>query len=225
MPTASQLLQFDADEYRKQIRQRSDEEILASIYKKRCQETSSSMSLGAGAAAAAVVTHGLSVAASVVYGNRKLSVASQKLQVLEQEWSRRGHSSPEHCIQDTVVPMVFGALSLLVGGGVDTAYLHGGIEAVSAASSTGTHQLLTEGVQGNSVGTSSVSALGQAISGTGDGFIQGHPFVAPSATDNLSAAHAIGVYTGASILAPAVEHFVPSGLGVVEFLDVPRMES
>ncbi|KDQ54248.1 hypothetical protein JAAARDRAFT_196626 [Jaapia argillacea MUCL 33604] len=218
MPTVSQLIQFDGDEYRKQIRQRSDQEILANIYKKRCQETSSSMGLGAGAAAAAI-THGVSAAASVVYGTRRLSVANQKLQILEQEWSRRGHSSPKHRIKDTVVPMVFGALSLGVGAGVDAAYLHGGIEAVSAASSTGAHQLLSEGVPASSVGSSSVSALGQTISGTVDGFIQGvavvggHPFVAlaPRVADNLSAAHAVGVYAGASILAPAAEHVVSSG--------------
>ncbi|KDQ54238.1 hypothetical protein JAAARDRAFT_80294 [Jaapia argillacea MUCL 33604] len=216
MPSFSQLLHFDSDDYRRDLLKRSDREILAGIYKKRRQIASSSISMGSGVAMA-IPTHGMSLLVAG-HGARRLDVAHQKLQVLDSDWSRRGYSDPEFRVKDVLIPIAVGAVCLSLGAGVDAVYSHAGIEAVNAASGMGAHQVLHEGIHGQLDNSASISALGHsAISGVGDGISQGagalvgHPFIAPGVTDDLSAAHAMGVYAGAHGFRSAVEKLVPTG--------------
>ena len=101
------LLHFDSDAYRWTISQPaySYVELATNIYKMR-RTIAGSMTAAFASAAAAVFTHGLSLLGSA-YAIRKVSVAEQKLLLLEAEWTRRGQLPlPRRRFRDVVIPVV-----------------------------------------------------------------------------------------------------------------------
>ncbi|KAI0083857.1 hypothetical protein BDY19DRAFT_910324 [Irpex rosettiformis] len=129
------LMHFDEGAYISKISQPSypDDVLRKNIYRKRRQTVSSRFAVGAGVGLAHV-TGGASLASSA-YGARTLSVASQKLVLLEREWERREHPTlPEHFMRDTVLPM---AISTAVGAATVGFDLGLSAAAVSVPTSAG----------------------------------------------------------------------------------------
>ncbi|KAF5309218.1 hypothetical protein D9619_012737 [Psilocybe cf. subviscida] len=111
-----ETLHFSEKKYREEQRSKSHVEIAQAIYRKRSKRLTSKVSTGV-SVAAAVVTGGHSLIASAISG-RNISVESQKLEILEEEWTNRGHPPlPKSTARDKIIPITvaFGASLFTVG--------------------------------------------------------------------------------------------------------------
>lgn len=111
-----ETLHFSQKKYREEQRSKSHVEIAQAIYRKRSKRLTSKVSTGV-SVAAAVVTGGHSLVASAISG-RNISVESQKLEILEEEWANRGQPRlPESTARDKIIPVTiaFGASLFTVG--------------------------------------------------------------------------------------------------------------
>lgn len=114
----TESLHFSQKKYREDLRTKNLSHIALAkeIYRKRSKRLSSKVSAGAGVAAA-FVTGGHSLVASA-YSGRNISVESQKLAILEEEWAHRGHPPlAESTLRDKVIPITvaFGASLFTLG--------------------------------------------------------------------------------------------------------------
>jgi len=107
------LLEFDTSSYRKKISNRrtySLDELRTNIYRKRSQSAGSSFGLGV-SIAAAPASGGASLVGAV-YSSRKLLVACQKLELLEEEWTDREMEKLNHRLRDVLMPVAVGTATM-----------------------------------------------------------------------------------------------------------------
>lgn len=131
------LFGFSPSDYEEKIGNRhsySDDELADNIYKKRRQCTGSAFGIGAGIAAA-VHTGGASLA-GVALSGRNRSVAKQKLEILEDEWVRRGFNPLDKRLRDTVIPVAIGAAAVGISMGVSHGLDSAGSAAIHHAADT-----------------------------------------------------------------------------------------
>lgn len=108
-----EVFEFDIEAYRRKISSPSysDAELETNIIRKRRNRQSAVCGAGAGIGVA-WITFGASAVASAA-SIRSYSVASQKLEALEDEWMRRGHTKiPYRTMRDRVIPGALGAATL-----------------------------------------------------------------------------------------------------------------
>ena len=107
MPRPSEWLGFSSSKYREKISRKeySYAELATNIYKKRRAIVSAKTS-AVSSAAAAHVTGGASLFGTGL-SMRSLSVEKQKLELLEEEWQRRGQDPlPKRKLKDMLIPIV-----------------------------------------------------------------------------------------------------------------------
>jgi len=135
------LLEFDTSSYRKKISNRrtySLDELRTNIYRKRSQSAGSSFGLGA-SIAAAPASGGASLVGAV-YSSRKLSVASQKLELLEEEWMNRGMEKLNHRLRDVLMPVAVETATM----GLGDVFASAGSAAVNHAGMHAAHNLASQ---------------------------------------------------------------------------------
>jgi hypothetical protein len=108
-----ELFEFDATVYHQKISSPfySDAELAANIERKRHNRQSAAVGAGAGISIV-WLTFGASALTSAA-AVRNFAVASQKLEILEEEWEKRGHAKiPYRTMRDRVIPGALGAATL-----------------------------------------------------------------------------------------------------------------
>ncbi|KJA17976.1 hypothetical protein HYPSUDRAFT_45689 [Hypholoma sublateritium FD-334 SS-4] len=118
-----EIAHFSKDKYRQHIADKnlSDQELGTEIYKKRSKRLSSKVRVGVGAAAAHLTGGGTLVSAA--FAGRNISVESQKLELLEEEWAVRGYAPlPERRLKDKIVPVLLTAATSTFAAGMDVAF-------------------------------------------------------------------------------------------------------
>jgi hypothetical protein len=75
-----------------------------------------------------------------VYSSRKLSVASQKLELLEEEWTNRGMEKLNHRLRDVLMPVAVGTATM----GLGDVFASAGSAAVNHAGMHAAHNLASQ---------------------------------------------------------------------------------
>jgi hypothetical protein len=137
------LFGFNSATYRQRIKTNSPTTLENNIYRKWSQITGSMMGIGT-SLTAAHFTIGLSLVGTGLSA-RRLSVAAQKLKILEQEWIQRGNRPLPQRANDHLIPITISMLSLGLGdvltlGGSD-AITHAGHHAIHHLTSQSTSSL------------------------------------------------------------------------------------
>ena len=119
----SEIAHFSEDKYREHIADKysNDQDLGTEIYKKRAKRLSSKVRVGVGAAAAPLTGGGTLVSAA--FSGRNISVESQKLELLEEEWANRGYAPlPERRLKDKIVPVLLTAATSTFAAGMDAVF-------------------------------------------------------------------------------------------------------
>ncbi|KAI5121203.1 hypothetical protein M0805_006004 [Coniferiporia weirii] len=127
----SDFLHFDTSSYLGRICRPfySDNDLHDNIYRKRREIAAAGWSIGVGFALIPL-TGGVSGIGSAV-ASRTIHIAHQKLHFLENEWARRGYSSPAaHPVRDWLVPVSIAGAAGAVGMGIDSVFSAAGSAAV-----------------------------------------------------------------------------------------------
>jgi hypothetical protein len=111
------LFQFDAAAYRAKVRTLSDDALRQRQCIKTRQNLGGAWSVGFGIGGA-VFTGGLSLIGTA-YGARRMSVAQQKIEIVNEEMARRGAENYEERKRDTLIPCAIGVLTAGIGFGID----------------------------------------------------------------------------------------------------------
>lgn len=111
------LFEFDAAAYRAKVRTLSDDELRKRQCIKTRQHLGGAWSVGFGIGGE-VFTGGLSLIGSA-YGARRMSVAQQKIEIVNEEMARRGARNYEERKRDTLIPCAIGVLTAGIGFGID----------------------------------------------------------------------------------------------------------
>ncbi|KAF8192187.1 hypothetical protein BJ912DRAFT_963222, partial [Pholiota molesta] len=113
---------FDEDEYLNTISGKyfSHTALAKEIYRKRAKRLSAKVHTGMGILAA-TLTGGAALVGTAIAG-RNISVESQKLEMLEAEWARRGQPMlPKSKFKDKIIPITIAVGTSLFAVGIDIA--------------------------------------------------------------------------------------------------------
>jgi hypothetical protein len=113
---------FDEDEYLNTISGKyfSHTALAKEIYRKRAKRLSAKVHTGMGILAA-TLTGGAALVGTAIAG-RNISVESQKLEMLEAEWARRGQPKlPKSKFKDKIIPITIAVGTSLFAVGIDIA--------------------------------------------------------------------------------------------------------
>ncbi|KDQ59250.1 hypothetical protein JAAARDRAFT_192772 [Jaapia argillacea MUCL 33604] len=202
---------FDVDAYKLKIHapEYTQAKLSDNIRTKRRQVVSSSSSIAAGLALSIPLVGATLLSAG--YSARTLSIAIQKLRLLESEWSSRGLERLSWRKRDIILPLTLRIFTLALTLGVDVGFTEAGLKCVTHMMERGASHIFHEALAGGAVHGHEVTH--GAMTGFADGITQGwHAFtqeggqffVGDVSHCDWTAGYGLGEWAGAHALGTAL---------------------
>lgn len=134
MTFTENLTGLDLYKYQAKVSHYDNKSLENNIYKKRRQCAGGTVGLATGLVTA-VHTGGVSLAGAL-YSSRSISVAKQKLDIMEQEWARRGYNPLDKRKRDVILPVAIGVTAMGVAHGIASGLESAGSSAIHQAANT-----------------------------------------------------------------------------------------